>query len=93
MRETQLRGEEANDLELPYLAPEVLTGRVPDARTDLFTLGVVAYQLVTGRLPYPGAVAAGTHRPDALDRARRDHAGGGAGGGRRGDATLSGRCP
>ena len=52
MRETQLRGEESNDLELPYLAPEVLTGRPPDARTDLFTLGVVAYQLVTGRLPY-----------------------------------------
>lgn len=52
MREAQLRGEEGNDLELPYLAPEVLTGRCPDARTDLFTLGVVAYQLVTGRLPY-----------------------------------------
>ena len=52
MREAQLRGEEGNDLELPYLAPEVLTGRAPDARTDLFTLGVLAYQLVTGRLPY-----------------------------------------
>ena len=55
MRESQLRGEEGDDLELPYLAPEVLTGRAPDARTDLFTLGVVAYQLVTGRLPYQGA--------------------------------------
>jgi serine/threonine protein kinase len=52
MRESQLRGEEGDDLELPYLAPEVLTGRAPDARTDLFTLGVMAYQLVTGRLPY-----------------------------------------
>ena len=52
MREAQLRGQEGDDLELPYLAPEVLTGRAPDAQTDLFTLGVVAYQLVTGRLPY-----------------------------------------
>jgi serine/threonine protein kinase len=52
MREPQLRGLEANELELPYLAPEVLTGHVPDACTDLFTVGVVAYQLVTGRVPY-----------------------------------------
>ena len=50
--EEQLRGEEASDLELPYLAPEVLTGRAPDVRTDLFTLGVVAYQLVTGCVPF-----------------------------------------
>lgn len=52
MPEVQLRGQEGNDAELPYLAPEVLTGRAPDAATDLFTLGVVAYQLVTGTLPY-----------------------------------------
>ena len=52
MPEEQLRGQETSDLDLPYLAPEVLTGHPPDVRTDLFTLGVVAYQLVTGRLPY-----------------------------------------
>ena len=52
MREPQLRGVESSELELPYLAPEVLTGRPPDARADLFTLGVVAFELVTGRLPY-----------------------------------------
>ena len=52
MRETQLRGIESSELELPYLAPEVLTGRPPDGRADLFTLGVVAFELVTGRLPF-----------------------------------------
>jgi len=52
MRETELRGIESSELELPYLAPEVLTGRPPDARADLFTLGVVAFELATGRLPF-----------------------------------------
>lgn len=52
MPEMQLRGIESSELELPYLAPEVLTGRLPDARADLFTLGVVAFELVTGRLPF-----------------------------------------
>ncbi len=52
MRETQLRGIESSELELPYLAPEVLTGRPPDGRADLFTLGVIAFELVTGRLPF-----------------------------------------
>ncbi len=50
--EGQLRGHETSDAELPYLAPEVLTGRLPDAATDLFTVGVVAYQMVKGRVPY-----------------------------------------
>ena len=55
MREQQLRGQETDELELPYLAPEVLTGRAPDARTDLFTVGVVAYELVAGHVPYQAA--------------------------------------
>lgn len=35
-----------------YLAPEQATGKSADARSDLYALGVVAYQLLSGRLPY-----------------------------------------
>ncbi|MEW6323050.1 MAG: serine/threonine-protein kinase [Acidobacteriota bacterium] len=52
MREQQLRGQEAGDQELPYLPPEVLTGQAPDARADLFTVAVLAYEMVTGQLPF-----------------------------------------
>jgi len=38
-----------------YMAPEViLEGRVPDVRSDLYSLAVVAYRCLTGRVPYPG---------------------------------------
>ena len=52
MREQELRGEEASTNELPYLAPEVMMGGAPNARADVFTLGVLAYQMVTGRVPF-----------------------------------------
>lgn len=52
MRESELRGQESSEVELPYLAPEVLTGRAPDAAADLFTLGVLGYELTTGRRPF-----------------------------------------
>jgi len=36
---------------LPYMAPEILRGEVADQRSDLWALGVVLYEAVSGRLP------------------------------------------
>ncbi len=55
MREQELRGQEASQNELPYVAPEILMGGAPNARADVFTIGVLAYQMVTGSLPFKAA--------------------------------------
>ena len=68
MREQELRGQEASEHELPYVAPEVLMGSAPNPRADVFTIGVLAYQMVTGAVPFQARVAAGADRADAADK-------------------------
>jgi serine/threonine protein kinase len=63
LTETAMRLERA---EMPgtaqYAAPEYFLGERGTPRSDLYSLGVIAYQLLTGRLPYGAQVAKSTTR-------------------------------
>lgn len=43
---------------LHYIAPEQARGEYPDARSDLYSLGVVMYEMLTGEQPYTGETLA-----------------------------------
>lgn len=39
---------------LEYMAPELLSGSTPSVASDLYAMGIVMYELLTGKLPFEG---------------------------------------
>lgn len=53
--EASLRTQATDESELLYVAPELLTGREAAVRSDVYTIGVLGYEMATGRRPYESA--------------------------------------
>jgi tetratricopeptide (TPR) repeat protein/predicted Ser/Thr protein kinase len=52
-----------------YMSPEQVKGEQADARTDIFALGIIFYELLTGKLPYSGDTPMATMFKRTQDKA------------------------
>jgi serine/threonine protein kinase len=74
MAETSRRltwGALSNAIGTPdYMAPEQIRGRRGDARTDVYALGMLLYEMMTGNLPWEGTTPAALLRNKASEEPR-----------------------
>ena len=52
LSEEALRAQATDETELLHVAPELLLGKTATERSDIYTIGVLGYQMATGRTPY-----------------------------------------
>jgi eukaryotic-like serine/threonine-protein kinase len=56
-----------------YMSPEQVAGQPLDGRSDIYSLGVILYQLTTGRRPFQGPTLAAVFRAITQDTPEQPH--------------------